>query len=41
MNSFDEIRKKKLVKYILGYGLAVLFGVICVILLKVHLEKQA
>lgn len=41
MNSFDEIRKKKRIKLILGYGLAVLGGIICIILLKVHIEKNA
>lgn len=41
MNSFDEIRKEKLVKRILGYGLVVLFGIICIILLKALIEKRA
>jgi hypothetical protein len=41
MNSFEEIRKKKRIKLILGYGLAVLFGIICIILLKAHIEKRA
>lgn len=40
MNSFDEIRKKKLIKLICGYGLAALGGIICVILLKAHIGKN-
>ena len=41
MNSFDEIRKKKRIKLILGYGLAVLGGILCIILLNVQIEKNA
>ena len=41
MNSFEQIRKKKRIKIILGYGLAVLGGILCMILLKVHIGKNA
>lgn len=41
MNSFEEIRKKKRIKLILGYGLAVLVGILCIILIMVHTGKNA
>ena len=41
MNSFDEIKKKKRVKYILAYGLTVIIGIICIILFKEYIEKKS
>ena len=41
MNSWKEVRQRKLIKLVIAYGLVAFLGVICIIIVKEQMEKRS
>lgn len=41
MNSWKEIRQRKLIKLVIAYGLVAFMGVVCIIIIREQIEKRS